>query len=121
MGLLYKSEKRTIFKVVVVAFIALALLGATIRFWYVSVPVLLLLAWLLIALRNRNQRAVAHAREQVVIETPAEPRHAVAKDTTRPELPRSTVADLSSLAEMRSKGLLSEAEFDAAKHRLLAE
>lgn len=62
MGLLYKSEKRAIFKVVVVAVIALALLGASIQYWYVSVPVALLLAWLIIAGRNRYQRTIAHAR-----------------------------------------------------------
>lgn len=52
MGLLYKREKRAIFKVVVLTIVALSILGASIRYWYIAVPVIAVIAGLLVWARR---------------------------------------------------------------------
>lgn len=75
MGLLYKSEKRAIFKVVVLTFLALALLGASIHYWYVSLPILVLIIWLVLWLRSKQRRAYSLARESTLFAQEDVPRH----------------------------------------------
>lgn len=68
MGLLYKSEKRAIFKFVVSTIVVLAILGASIRYWYVAVPVIAVIAGLLVLARQARLGASARARESMIHE-----------------------------------------------------
>lgn len=68
MGLLYKSEKRAIFKAAVFTIVALAILGASIRYWYVAVPVIAVIAGLLVLARQARRAANTRARESMIHE-----------------------------------------------------